>query len=138
MDSTHTNFTTIITSEDRTTFSMLPLNNRTATFPSRKEAQRKKKAHRAQPTSGCLSELSIPLPRDHDYFDAVKAFTETYSDYHAYLAQLPLRSPIENVAGIGIDDYAPHDSFAQESEAHGEAVSDDEIEGCGYLGWLRH
>jgi hypothetical protein len=138
MDSTQTDFTTIITSEDRTRFSMLPLHNRTPAFPSHKKAQRKKKAHRAQPTSGCLSELSIPLPREHGYFDAVKAFTETYSDYQAYLAQLPLHNPIENAAGIGIDDYAPHDSFAQDNEAHNDGVSDEEIERCGYLGWLRH
>lgn len=138
MDSTKTDFATIITSEDRTTFPVPPLNNRPAVFPSRKKAQRRKKAHRAQPTSGCLSELSIPLPRDHGYFDAVKAFTDTYSDYHAYLAQLPLHNPIENAAGIGIDDYAPHDSFAQDNEGHNDVVSDDEIERCGYLGWLRH
>jgi len=138
MDSNQADVNRIIKSEDRIALPIPPLPHRIGVVPSRKKTQRQQKKHYAQPTSGCLSELSIPIPREHDYFDAVKAFTETYSDYQAYLAQLPLRNPSENATGIGIDDYAPHDSLALDSDVNSGAISDDEIERCGYLGWLRH
>lgn len=91
-----------------------------------------KSNHRA---SGCLSEISIPLVLDEEYFAALKDFADTYSDYQAYLFQSVPRAD-ECVADVGVDDYGLHEPVGADPKCAG--VSDDEIEGCGYLGWLRH
>lgn len=85
--------------------------------------------------SGCLSEISVPLLLDEEYFEALKNFADIYSDYQAYLFQA-VPHTIECVADVGVDDYGLHDST--EVDHATASVSDDEIEGCGYLGWLRH
>jgi len=95
--------------------------------------ERKKNARPARSASGCLSELSIPIMLDEEYFAALKAFSATYSDYQAYLLQA-VPHVIEEGTDIGIDDYALHDPIANSSAS----ISDDEIESCGYLGWLRY
>lgn len=96
--------------------------------------ERKKNMRSVGRASGCLSELSIPIMLDDEYFAALKIFSETYADYQAYLLQAEPH-PIECGTGVGIDDYALHDPLANPTMAN---ISDDEIESCGYLGWLRH
>lgn len=85
--------------------------------------------------SGCLSEISVPLLLDEEYFAALKNFADIYSDYQAYLFQA-VPHTVECVADVGVDDYGLHDSV--DADHATASVSDDEIEGCGYLGWLRH
>lgn len=97
--------------------------------------QRGKKARRPSRASGCLSELSIPIVLDEGYFDAVKAFSEIDSDFQSYLSQAEPHL-IDCAVDVGVDNYDVHD-FSEAGSSSAD-ISDDEVEYCGYLGWLRH
>lgn len=103
--------------------------------------------NRAAPKAltGCVSEISSCAQEDRSYAGALKEYAAAYEAAQAYLA------PGE---GAVWHDYA---QCAQgEQDAHGAQVaaqlelllrgddiealrvSDEEVEGCGYLAWLRH
>lgn len=87
--------------------------------------------------TGCLSELSSCQAQDHVYLEALKSYAEVYAAYQDYLM------PDDPVAR---HDYSLKVSETEEHSQLGlliedfrtESVSDDEIDDCGYLGWLRH
>lgn len=105
---------------------------------SRKNTSRKKLS-RTIALTGCVSKLSTLELHQHAYFDALRDYAKLYEATQAYLA------------GDGSSiahDYAATSSASREFDHgllgdDGEAVafvpiSDDEIDNCGYLGWLRH
>ncbi len=89
--------------------------------------------------TGCISKLSVVERHEHAYFDALKDYAVHYAEAQAYLADA--ESPI-------VHDYAAIDNCVSEPDRgllddDGELVrfvliSDDDIDNCGYLGWLRH
>lgn len=89
--------------------------------------------------TGCVSKLSIVEPREHAYFDALKDYAFRYAAAQAYLADTQSQiahdytsigdAPSEPDHGLLDDDGEPA-MFAQ--------ISDDDIDNCGYMGWLRH
>lgn len=99
----------------------------------------RKKLTRAMSLTGCVSKLSALELHQHAYFDALREYAKVYEATQAYLAG----------DGSGIaHDYAAFDGDSSELDHgllsdNGEAVafvqiSDDEIDICGYMGWLRH
>jgi hypothetical protein len=90
--------------------------------------------------TGCVSELSCCLQNNTQYDEALKAYAKVYSDYQKYLhVDDQLRLPTSPVAiteehillGLIGDDI-------EQSIRRYVHFSDEEIEQCGYLGWLQH
>jgi|GEM_PF-2976846 len=87
--------------------------------------------------TGCLSDLSSCHTQDPVYLEALKSYAEVYAAYQDYLTP-------ENP--LAAHDYVVRDSATEEhtqlgrliEAQHDRDVSDDDIDGCGYLGWLRH
>lgn len=97
-----------------------------------------------KPFTGCVSALSTCAPPDPAYTDALKNYGEVYEQFQAYL------SPLD---ALSEHDYDRAIALSMPERAHigcldgdmielitggDSAVSDDEIEHCGYLGWLHH
>lgn len=89
--------------------------------------------------TGCASKLSMLEQHEHAYFDALKDYAIHYAQAQAYLADdewhiahdytLIGNSLSEPDHGLLGDDGEPA-MFAQ--------ISDEDIDHCGYMGWLRH
>ena len=95
-------------------------------------------------TGGCISELSSDAIHgcEHDYAAAMKSFAVVYEQYQAYLmpsGQLVAHDydiaakPVPAFSHLGCLNAELLESTVPEDD-----ISDDEIEGCGYLGWLHH
>ena len=91
--------------------------------------------------TGCASKLSMLKQHEHAYFDALKDYAIHCAQAQAYLADAEwqiahdydcalirnsLREPDHGLLG---DDGEP---------AIAVQISDDDIDHCGYMGWLRH
>lgn len=93
---------------------------------------------------GCISDISSEAIHgcEHDYAAAMKSFGTVYEQYQSYLLpngqvmahdyDLAAKAAAE-LSGKGFLD----ESLLQ-SMAHDDAISDDDIEDCGYMGWLQH
>lgn len=93
--------------------------------------------------TGCVSALSSCAAVDHAYTDALKSYGEIYEQFQAYL------SPLDSLTA---HDYDRAIAMSMPENAHfgclnddmvellatTDKISDDEIESCGYLGWLHH
>lgn len=93
--------------------------------------------------TGCVSALSSCAAVDHAYTDALKIYGEIYEQFQAYL------SPLDT---LSTHDYDQAIAMSMPENAHlgclnddmvefiasSENITEDEIENCGYLGWLRH
>lgn len=94
--------------------------------------------------SGCVSELSSDAIHGypHEYAVAMKNYAAIYEGFQAYLEpenvladhdyDLSTR-PVEEHEHLGCLDQE-----FMEWTADIDSVSDEDIELCGYLGWLRH
>lgn len=99
----------------------------------------KRTRHAPKALTGCVSELSSCDGASHDYAAALKNYGAVYQAYQAYL------SPDESMlrhgygrAALEADELAPGASSEEMQLAlPGGEFSDDEVESCGYLGWLR-
>ncbi|MDB6062620.1 MAG: hypothetical protein JWM78_2723 [Verrucomicrobiaceae bacterium] len=99
----------------------------------------------AAPTSsGCISDISSDSIHgcEHDYAAAMKNYGVIYEEYQSYL--MPTNQLIAHDYNLGAQ---PVPAFSHlgclnqdllESTVLTDDVSDDEIENCGYLGWLHH
>lgn len=98
------------------------------------------------PTSsnGCISEISSAAirSREHDYTDAMKNYGAVYEAYQAYLMPAEhtpahdydiAAKPVSHFNQLGCLNADLFDAALQE-----DAVSDDDIENCGYMAWVRH
>ena len=96
------------------------------------------RSERAAPKAitGCVSALSTCTQSSPDYRAALKHYGEVYSDYQAYL------TPADPLAGhaYGSVPACSEDSVNWLLAGPGapSEVSDDEVERCGYFGWLHH
>lgn len=88
---------------------------------------------------GCLSDISVPPTLDRTYFDAVTIYFELCATYPAALPVFdPTIARNYSVTGDGVDDYSLRDLAAHDSASFDSAIiGDEDIEACGYLGWLR-
>lgn len=89
--------------------------------------------------SGCLSDISVPSTLGRTYFDAVKIYSELYAMHQAVLPATGSNIDYDySVTGVGVDNYSLHTVSAHDSEPFTcAAIGDDDVEACGYLGWLR-
>jgi hypothetical protein len=93
--------------------------------------------------TGCASAISSCAPIDHGYTDALKNYAEVYEKFQAYLS--PLNELPEHDYDQVIAMSVPENSHLGclnddmvEFVTSVDNISDDDIEGCGYLGWLHH
>jgi hypothetical protein len=96
------------------------------------------------PCNGCISELSSDSihGHQHDYAAAMKSYAAVYENFQSYL------EPANILAGHDYDlstkPVPEHEHLGCldqefiEYTTHTDSVSDEDIESCGYLGWLRH
>lgn len=96
------------------------------------------------PANGCISELSSDAIHgyEHDYAAAMKTYATVYENFQAYLEPANILAthdydlstrPVEEHEHLGCLDQE-----FMECATNAESISDEDIEGCGYLGWLRH
>lgn len=93
--------------------------------------------------SGCLSALSSYEPLDHAYTDALKNYGEVYEQFQAYLEPLDTLSAhdYDQAIAMSMPEHAHlgclNDDMV-EFVASSAQISDEEIENCGYMGWLQN
>jgi hypothetical protein len=102
-------------------------------------APRKNLTNSTAQLTGCISQVSAPEPQEQSYFDALDDYFIRHQQAQDYLVNEERQtardymsagdSPREPDHGLLGDDGEPV-KFAQ--------ISDDDIDNCGYLGWLRH
>ncbi len=94
--------------------------------------------------NGCISELSSNEIHgySHDYAVAMKNYATIYESFQAYLEPKNILAshdydlstrPVEEHEHLGCLDQE-----FMECATNADSISDEDIEGCGYLGWLRH
>jgi hypothetical protein len=114
-------------------------------FASVQEALRKgtRGARRAPKSfTGCVSEISSFAAPEHSYADALKDYAQVYEAYQAYLT--PADTVVQHdYDSVGVATAAGHQLGCLNEElvectVPVDDVSDEEIESCGYLGWVHH
>ncbi len=93
--------------------------------------------------TGCVSEISSCEQLDHGYADALKQYGAVYEAAQAYLAPGQVVAHDYGACAQGEQDtqgaqVAAQLELLQQEPVAVPSVSDDEVERCGYLGWLRH
>lgn len=93
--------------------------------------------------TGCVSALSSCAALDHAYTDALKNYGEIYEQFQAYLSPLDTLSAhdYDRVIAMSVPENAHFGCLNDdmvELIATTDKITDDEIESCGYLGWLHH
>jgi hypothetical protein len=94
--------------------------------------------------NGCISELSSDEIHgySHDYAVAMKNYATIYENFQAYLEPQNILAshdydlstrPVEEHEHLGCLDQE-----FMECAINADSISDEDIERCGYLGWLRH
>jgi hypothetical protein len=94
--------------------------------------------------NGCISELSSYdiHAYSHDYAVAMKNYATIYENFQAYLEPKNILAshdydlstrPVEEHEHLGCLDQE-----FMECATNADSISDEDIERCGYLGWLRH
>lgn len=95
-------------------------------------------------TSGCISELSSDAIHgvEHDYASAMKNYGVVYEEYQSYLMPRSELLPHDYDLSVKLAALAsPLGCLNEELVAttlHEDDINDDDIEGCGYMGWLHH
>lgn len=93
--------------------------------------------------TGCVSAISTCDPVDHDYTDALRNYGEVYEEHQSYLSPLDELSEHDYDQAIAMS--MPENSHfgclnddMVEYVAVVDNITDDEIESCGYFGWLKN
>ena len=93
---------------------------------------------------GCISDISSDCIHgcEHDYAAAMKSFGVVYEQYQSYLMPRNQLMPHDyDVAANPVPAFSHLGCLNEElleSTVHSDDISDDDIEDCGYLGWLHH
>jgi|KBSSwiStaDraftv2_1062776.scaffolds.fasta_scaffold22614_7 hypothetical protein len=94
--------------------------------------------------NGCISELSSDAIHGvaHDYASAMKNYAVVYEQYQAYLMPRSELLPHDYELSVKLAVLTnPLGCLNEElfaSTLSEDDVSDDDIEDCGYMGWLHH
>jgi hypothetical protein len=93
--------------------------------------------------TGCVSDISSCAQPDHNYLDALKSYAEVYAAMQDYLA--PVDPVTEHNYALNVPETEEHNLLGMiemvvgdEDQPHQVDFTDEEIDSCGYLGWLRH
>lgn len=92
--------------------------------------------------TGCISELSSHIEEYHIFDEALKNYAEVYRLSHTYIESGELA--VEHDYTLNVAETEEHGLLGLLGDEIEQAVrthvhfSDDEIEQCGYLGWLQH
>ena len=89
--------------------------------------------------TGCVSNESMVEQLQHAYFDALKDYAVHYAQAQSYLVEEG--APVVHDYTLTERMLAEPDHSMLEDEMETEQaplVSDEDIDACGYLGWLRH
>jgi hypothetical protein len=95
-------------------------------------------------SGGCISEVSSDAIHgcEHDYAAAMKTYGVIYEEYQSYLLPDNQLLPHDyDLAAAPVPAFNHLGCLNEEllgSTVHSDDVSDDEIEVCGYMGWLHH
>lgn len=95
-----------------------------------------------QSFTGCVSEISSRASGESFHAEAFKRYAEVYEAYQAYL--LPAGSLAVHdyeagpVADAGMHQLGCLDEHLVDDTLVRDDISDEDIEHCGYLGWLHH
>lgn len=97
-------------------------------------------AHAPKLLTGCVSEISNCALRESARSGAFKDYAAVYAAYQDYLAPARHELPhdYDGIARSARDGCLDDGLLDWTLQRHRDAVSDDDIEGCGYLGWLQH
>ena len=97
------------------------------------------------PLHGCVSEISsdaVQGHRDDAYTAAMKNYGVVYEEYQAYLMPTGQVLPHDyDMAAKPVPDFSHIgclNADLLDSVLHDDAVSDDDIENCGYMAWVHH
>lgn len=94
--------------------------------------------------NGCVSELSSDAIHGypHDYAVAMKNYAAIYENFQAYLEPANILATHDYDLSLRAVEEHEHlgclDQEFMECATNNDSISDEDIEGCGYLGWLRH
>jgi hypothetical protein len=92
--------------------------------------------------TGCVSEISSCAAHGHAYADALRDYAAVYEAYQSYLTPKDILSQHDYDSAIRSVDDGRHLGCLNDElldfALPTDAVSDEEIESCGYLGWLHH
>ena len=92
--------------------------------------------------TGCLSSLSTCAAPDQDYAAALKNYGEVYERFQEYLApaDAPADHNYDQVIAMSMPQGVHLGCLNDAIAAFPASIdtSDDDVEGCGYLGWLHH
>lgn len=96
-----------------------------------------------KPLTGCISSISAYAPVDHAYTDALKNYAEVYEAFQSYLSPLdalPEHDYDQAIAMSMLEVQRPEseDDMLGFVVPKDIPVSEEEIEHCGYMAWLRH
>jgi hypothetical protein len=92
--------------------------------------------------TGCISELSCASEDYHGYGAALKNYVEAYRISHSYVESGTVM--VEHDYTLNVTETEEHGSLGLLGDEIERTVrshvhfSDEEIEQCGYLGWLQH
>ncbi|MFT3928770.1 MAG: hypothetical protein QM709_00620 [Spongiibacteraceae bacterium] len=94
--------------------------------------------------NGCISEVSCDAihSSEHDYNTAMKSYAVVYENYQSYL--MPTEQLVEHdydMAAKPVPDFSHLgclNADLLDSTVLTDDVSDDDIENCGYMAWVRH
>ncbi len=95
-------------------------------------------------SNGCISALSSNEIHgySHDYAVAMKNYATIYENFQAYLEpQNVLASHDYDLSTRPVEEHEHLGCLDQEfmeCATNADSISDEDIERCGYLGWLRH
>lgn len=94
--------------------------------------------------NGCVSELSSDAIHGypHDYAVAMKNYATIYENFQSYLEPANILATHDYDLSLRAVEEHEHlgclDQEFMECATNADSISDEDIEGCGYLGWLRH
>ncbi len=92
--------------------------------------------------TGCVSEISSCATHDQPYAAALRNYAQVYEAYQAYLD--PVDGQItHDYDAVGVAVTVEHQLGCLNEEmvdctVHADDISDEDIDGCGYLGWIHH
>jgi len=95
-------------------------------------------------SSGCISDVSSDAIHgyEHDYAAAMKSYATVYENFQAYLEPSDILAAHDYDLSAKLVPAHEHlGCLGQEfmnRAGNIESISDEDIESCGYLGWLRH
>ncbi len=89
--------------------------------------------------TGCISNLSVIAEPDREFIDALREYAVNYAETHSYVSDDELRIAHDYTLIGELLNEPENPLLGDDGEpAKYAQISDDDIDRCGYMGWLRH